>query len=71
MMMIMKQMSSLRWLWNQTRCHRLDIVANSVVGIVRASAGGGIRAAGKQDGNRHEESVGIESVRQTDEKQAG
>ena len=33
----MKQMSSLRWLWNQTRCHRLDIVANSVVGIVRAS----------------------------------
>ena len=34
-------------------------------------AGGGIRAAGKQDGNRHEESVGIESVRQTDEKQAG
>ena len=32
----MKQMSSLKWLWNQTRCHRLDIVTNSVVGIVRA-----------------------------------
>lgn len=34
-------------------------------------AGCGLRAVGKQDGNRHEESVGIESVRQADEKQAG
>lgn len=31
----MKQMSSLRWLWNQTRCFRLVMVTNSVVGIVR------------------------------------
>lgn len=31
----MKLMSSLRWLWNQTRCFRLVMVTNSVVGIVR------------------------------------
>lgn len=34
--MVMKRISSLRWLWNQTRHFRQGIVINSAVGIVRA-----------------------------------